>query len=379
MPFTDKEQLRADQAAYPPFGSYLACPSDHVTRLHRTSGTSGQAMNLALSPHDAKLQAKVAGRAQSAAGLGPGDIVVHCLNYQLWMGGLTDHLGLEATGALVVPFGTGHTALLIRTIRELGINAISCTPSYPARLAQVLAEQSPAIAPRDLGLRKAFMGGEPGLDDPVFRQRLADIWGMQVMNSNYGVSDFLCNFAGQCTLQNDLHFMAMDVAQPELVVPGQTTVVPFEAGSEGELVLTHLDRECQPLLRFRTGDLVRLSATDRCACGRGAPRFQVIGRTDDMIVVRGVNAFPSVVAAAINRCEELNGEYRIRLPHPPPYDRLPLEAELADNNSLSDELSAQLSRRLSDTLRLGVLLTLLPGGALGRNEGKTRRVIREYN
>jgi phenylacetate-CoA ligase len=379
MPFTDKEQLRADQAAYPPFGSYLACPSDHVTRLHRTSGTSGQAMNLALSPHDAKLQAKVAGRAQSAAGLGPGDIVVHCLNYQLWMGGLTDHLGLEATGALVVPFGTGHTALLIRTIRELGINAISCTPSYPARLAQVLAEQSPAIAPRDLGLRKAFMGGEPGLDDPVFRQRLADIWGMQVMNSNYGVSDFLCNFAGQCTLQNDLHFMAMDVAHPELVVPGQTTVVPFEAGSEGELVLTHLDRECQPLLRFRTGDLVRLSATDRCACGRGAPRFQVIGRTDDMIVVRGVNAFPSVVAAAINRCEELNGEYRIRLPHPPPYDRLPLEAELADNNPLSDELSAQLSRRLSDTLRLGVLLTLLPGGALDRNEGKTRRVIREYN
>jgi len=379
MPFTDKEQLRADQAAYPPFGSYLAHPRNRVTRLHRTSGTSGQAMNLALSPHDAKLQAKVAGRAQSAAGLGPGDIVVHCLNYQLWMGGLTDHLGLEATGALVVPFGTGHTTLLIQTIRELGINAISCTPSYPARLAQVLAEQSPAIAPSDLGLRKAFMGGEPGLDDPVFRQRLADIWGMQAMNSNYGVSDFLCNFAGQCTLQNDLHFMAMDVAYPELVVPGQTTVVPWEAGSEGELVLTHLDRECQPLLRFRSGDLIRLGATDRCACGRGSPRFQVIGRTDDMIVVRGVNAFPSVVAAAINRCEELNGEYRIRLPHPPPYDRLPLEVELADNNPLSDELSAQLSRRLSDTLRLGVLLTLLPGGALGRNEGKTRRVIREYN
>ena len=379
MPFTDKEQLRADQAAYPPFGSYLACPRNHVTRLHRTSGTSGQAMNLALSPRDAKLQAKVAGRAQSAAGLGPGDIVVHCLNYQLWMGGLTDHLGLEATGALVVPFGTGDTAFLIRTIRELGINAISCTPSYPARLAQVLTEQSPAIAPSDLGLRKAFMGGEPGLDDPIFRKRLADTWGMQVMNSNYGVSDFLCNFAGQCTVQNDLHFMAMDVAHPELVVPGQTTVVPWQAGSEGELVLTHLDRECQPLLRFRTGDLVRLGATERCACGRGAPRFQVIGRTDDMIVVRGVNAFPSVVAAAINRCEELNGEYRIRLPHPPPYDRLPLEAELADNNPLSNQLSTQLSQRLSDTLRLNVLLTLLPGGALGRNEGKTRRVIREYN
>lgn len=379
MPFTDKEQLRADQAACPPFGNYLACPSYRVTRLHRTSGTSGQAMNLALSPHDAELQAKVAARAQSAAGLGPGDTIVHCLNYQLWMGGLTDHLGLEATGALVVPFGTGNTALLIRTIQELGINAISCTPSYPAHLAQVLAEQFLPMTPQDLGLRKAFMGGEPGLDDPVFRERLAGIWGMQVMNSNYGVSDFLCNFAGQCTVQNDLHFMAMDVAHPELVVPGKTIVVPWEAGSEGELVLTHLDRECQPLLRFRTGDLVRLSATDRCACGRGSPRFQVVGRTDDMIVVRGVNAFPSVIAAAINRCQELNGEYRIRLSQPPPYDHLPLEAELADNNQLSDELSAELDRRLSDTLRMDVSLTLLPSGALGRNEGKTRRVIREYS
>ncbi|HJP05931.1 MAG TPA: hypothetical protein QF882_00600 [Arenicellales bacterium] len=379
LPFTDKTQLRADQTAHPPFGSYLGCTTEQVTRLHRTSGTSGQAMNLALSSHDATLQAKIAGRAQSAAGLGPGDIVVHCLNYQLWMGGLTDHLGLEATGALVVPFGTGSTELLIRTIGELGINAISCTPSYPARLAQVLAEHFPQISPRDLGLRKALMGGEPGLDDPVFRQRLADTWGMQAMNSNYGVSDFLCNFAGQCTTQHDLHFMAMDVALPELVVPGESTGVPWEAGAEGELVLTHLDRECQALLRFRTGDLIRLSATDRCACGRGAPRFQVIGRTDDMVVIRGVNAFPSVVASAINSCAELNGEYRIRLAHPPPYDRLPLEVELAESVAPHDDLVGALGRRLGDTLRLSVALTLLPSGTLERSEGKTRRLIREYN
>ena len=143
---------------------------------------------------------------QSAAGLGPDDTVVHCLNYQLWMGGVTDHLGLEETGAMVVPFGTGGTELLIRTIRELGINAISCTPSYPARLADVLREHFPDIEPKSLGLRKAFMGGEPGLDDPAFRARLYETWGMRAMNSNYGVSDFLCNFAGQapnrtiCTL-----------------------------------------------------------------------------------------------------------------------------------------------------------------------------------
>ena len=378
LPFTDKEDLRRDQAAHPPFGSYLAGAAESVTRLHRTSGTTGQAMNLALSAHDAKLQAEVAGRAQSAAGLGPGDTVVHCLNYQLWMGGLTDHLGLEATGAMVVPFGAGATELLIRTIRELGINAISCTPSYPARLAEVLAEYFPDIEPKSLGLRKAFMGGEPGLDDTAFRARLYDTWGMRAMNSNYGVSDFLCNFAGQCTEQNDLHFVAADVALAELVVPDESTVVPWEAGSDGELVLTHLDRECQPLLRFRTGDLVRLTATERCACGRGAPRFKVVGRTDEMIVVRGVNAFPSVVAGAVNACPELNGEYRIRLLHPPPYDRLPLEVELAQGHEASDALCEALSRRLGNTLRLGVALTVLASGTLARTEGKTRRLIKEY-
>ena len=378
LPFTDKEDLRRDQAAHPPFGSYLAGAAESVTRLHRTSGTTGQAMNLALSAHDAKLQAEVAGRAQSAAGLGPGDTVVHCLNYQLWMGGLTDHLGLEATGALVVPFGTGATELLIRTIRELGINAISCTPSYPVRLAEVLSEHFPDIEPKSLGLRKAFMGGEPGLDDTAFRARLYDTWGMRAMNSNYGVSDFLCNFAGQCTEQNDLHFVAADVALAELVVPDEGTVVPWEAGSDGELVLTHLDRECQPLLRFRTGDLVRLTATERCACGRGAPRFKVVGRTDEMIVVRGVNGCPSVVAGAVNACPELIGEYRIRLLHPPPYDRLPLEVELAQGHEASDALCEALSRRLGNTLRLGVALTVLASGTLARTEGKTRRLIKEY-
>ena len=378
-PFTDKSQLRTDQVQYPPFGSYLATSHDLVSRLHRTSGTTGHAMNLALSKNDAEMQAQVAGRAQSAAGLGPGDVVVHCLNYQLWMGGLTDHLGLESTGALVVPFGTGGTDLLIRTILDVGVNAISCTPSYPARLAQVLAERFPDRSPRSLGLKKAFMGGEPGLDDPVFRSRLNDVWGMQAMNSNYGVSDFLCNFAGQCTEQNDLHFMASDIAHAEIVTPDSDAVLPFESGSEGELVLTHLDRECQPLLRFRTGDLIRLTATDRCRCGRAAPRFRVIGRTDEMVIIRGVNAFPSVVAAAVNTCAELNGEYLIRLKHPPPYDRLPLEVEIAGGYEYDDRLREKISNELSASLRLSIDLTLLSPGQLGRTEGKTRRLIREYN
>src|SRR6266404_9579031 len=169
LPLTDKEMLRQSQRAEPPFGDYLAAPASKVVRVHRTSGTTGTAMNLALSARDAWETAMVGARAQSASGLGPGHRVVHCLNYRLWIGGFTDHTTLEATGAAVIPFGVGDTELLIRTIRELGITAISCTPSYPAVLERVIAERFPGLRPRDLGLRLGLFGGEAGQAQQIGR------------------------------------------------------------------------------------------------------------------------------------------------------------------------------------------------------------------
>ncbi len=231
LPLTDKAMLRVDQAAHPPFGSYLTF--DAVARLHRTSGTTGQAMNIALSAADAHVTAVVGGRAQSAAGLGPGHRVIHCLNYQLWMGGLTDHMTLEQTGAMVVPFGVGSSRLLIETILEVGITAISCTPSYPSVLERVIAEDFPGLAPTDLGLRLGLFGGEPGLDDPRFRGRLERTWGFEARNSNYGVSDVFCNFASQCHLDPDLHFCAADVLWAELIDPDTTDVGAADGGGVG--------------------------------------------------------------------------------------------------------------------------------------------------
>ena len=150
LPLSDKASLRLAQPASPPFGDYLAARPEKVSRLHRTSGTTGQAMNLALSARDCEITEIVGGRAQTLAGLKAGMMVVHCLNYQMWMGGLTDHLTLERTGATVVPFGVGSTELLIRTIIETGITAISCTPSYPAALEMVIAEKFPQWSPRYL-------------------------------------------------------------------------------------------------------------------------------------------------------------------------------------------------------------------------------------
>lgn len=378
LPLSDKGQLRLSQAAHPPFGDYLATPRRAANRLHRTSGTTGQAMNLALSAQDARITQEVGGRCHAAAGLTPDHTVVHCLNYQMWMGGLTDHMTLEATGALVVPFGVGATDLLIRTIREVGITAISCTPSYPAVLERVIAERFPDLHPRDLGLKLGLFGGEPGLDDPAFRARLRETWGMEPRNANYGVSDVFSNFAAECAHDTHLHFMAADVLYPELIDPDTGAPIPLKAGASGELVLTHLVRECQPLVRFRTGDIITVSATGACACGRTGFRFSVVGRSDDMVVVRGLNMFPSMVAAVLNEMPELSGDYRIILDAPPPHDTLPVRVELAEGAAVTPELRAKVERTIKARLGATATVMLCPAHSFPRTEGKTKRVVRRY-
>lgn len=376
LPLSDKSQLRLSQAAHPPFGDYLAAPRETATRLHRTSGTTGQAMNLALSARDCRITEAVGGRCHRAAGLGPGHTVVHCLNYQMWMGGVTDHMTLEATGALVVPFGVGNSELLIRTIGEVGITAISCTPSYPAVLERVLAEKFPGLAPRDLGLRLGLFGGEAGLDDPALRERIRATWGMEPRNANYGVSDVFSNFAAQCEDDTRLHFMAADVLWPELVDPETGHPRPLAAGGEGELVLTHLVRDCQPLVRFRTGDIVAVDATEPCRCGRTGFRFRVVGRSDDMVVVRGLNLFPTMVAAVLGELPGLSGDYRIVLDGPPPYDRLPLHVERAAGAPEEPDLGRRVAAAVKAKLGASAEITVLAPGSLPVTEGKTRRVIR---
>ncbi len=379
LPLSDKSQLRLSQPQTPPFGDYLAAPPDRVARLHRTSGTTGQAMNLAMSARDCQITEIVGARAQSLAGLGAGMMVVHCLNYQMWMGGLTDHMTLERTGATVVPFGVGGTELLISTILETKITAISCTPSYPAVLEQVIADKFPHLSPRDLGLQLGLFGGEPGIDDPAFRNRLEQVWGLQPRNANYGVSDVFCNFASECPHDLSLHFVAHDVLYAELIDPDTSTPIPMTAGQRGELVLTHLERDCQPLVRFRTGDIIEITDTDICTCGCAGFRFRVIGRSDDMVVVRGLNMFPTMVAAVIASFDPLSGDYRITLDQPPPYDVLPVQAELARGIATPPpDLAHQIEAMFKKSLGATVRVTLVPHGTFPRTEGKTKRVIRTF-
>jgi len=376
LPLSDKAMLRVSQAEHPPYGNYLAAKPTSIQRMHRTSGTSGQAMNLALSQRDCEVTEQVGARCQSLAGLDESHTVIHCLNYQMWMGGLTDHLTLERTGATVIPFGVGNTELLIRTIQEVGVTAISCTPSYPAVIQKTLKEHFPGVEPHDLGLKLGLFGGEAGLDDEALRKRIRDTWGLEPRNANYGVSDVFCNFAAQCKYDNRLHFLADDVMHTELIDPETTEPIEIEAGASGELVLTHLVRECQPLVRFRTGDIIAVDKTELCECGTPGMRFRVIGRSDDMVVVRGINIFPTMISEIVTAIHELSGDYRIVLDSAGPHDALPIVAELAPGVVETVDMRPRITVRIKRSLGVTALVKLVPHGTFPVTEGKTSRVVR---
>ena len=381
LPFTEKAEILAEQEAHPPFGR-LATGDDPtpLRRVHSTSGSSGRPFVVVLTEADIQATLEAGRRAFRCAGLGPGDTVVHCLNYCLWAGGVTDHLSLEATGATVIPFGVGHTKLLIETIRALRPNAISCTPSYMSRLEVVLREEF-GLGPRDLGLKKALFGGESGLQNPAVRRQIEETWGLRAVDANYGMADVLSIFGSECEARQGLHFHGQGLLHLGLIDPASGAPAPLQAGQVGEMVLTNLRRQAQPLIRFRTRDVIRIVGTDACSCGRRSMRFLVVGRSDEMIVVRGVNVFPSAVGSLLaDHREWFSGEFEFVLDAPPPIERPLLRVELS--GACAAEQIPQAERALLALCRGGLSFTprleFLPFGQFPRTEGKTKRVRRSY-
>lgn len=382
LPFTTKGELRESQELEPPFGDFLACRPERISRVHRTSGATGRFIYTALTRADLALTHDCGARSFWSAGLRPHHRVVHCLNYQLWMGGLTDHCNLETTGATVFPFGVGNSRQLVRVIQESGITAISSTPSYPKYLEQVVRDEL-GIEPRDLGLQLGLFGGEPGLDNPTYRQRIEDAWGMKAQNANYGVSDVLCNFAAVCEENYQLHFLGTGTLLFQLIAPESGEDIPLEEGAVGEMVLTHLAKEAQPLVRYRTSDLVEILGTGPCACGRTGPRFKVIGRADDMLHVKGINVFPNGVARVLeSMVPQVTGEFQIVLTHPSPYLHLDITVEQGEAVAASEleGLKQKITSRIKEELNFKAAVTLVPAKTIERTEmGKAIRVRRTYS
>jgi len=379
LPFTEKTECLRSQQEHPPFGAYLATNQEQVTRAHKTSGTTGRALFVALTRRDRTLMNECAARSFWAAGLRPSDTVVHCLNYCLWMGGFSDHENLETTGATVVPFGVGQTALLLQTIHELQVNAISATPSYMLPLLEIVLAKG--LNPHDLGLRKGFFGAEPGISEPSVRSRIEETWGMRAMDANFGMADILSIMGSECEHRQGLHFHAHGAVAVELIEPLAGAPQALTQGAEGELVYTHLRKEAQPLIRYRARDVVRILGTGRCPCGRTSFRFRILGRSDDMLHVRGINVFPTGVGDALARLsEQLSGEFQIIVDHPPPHQYLRVRVELAQNLAPDQvgELPQQIKQALHEQLNFRAEPELVLYGTLPRTEQKARRVIKTY-
>jgi phenylacetate-CoA ligase len=363
IPLTTKEELRASQAAEPPLGDFACADPVDVVRVHLTSGTTGKPLMLAYTAEDLKTSARIGARAFWTAGARPDDVLLHCLNYSFYTGGLVDHASLEETGATMVPVGLGQSKRLLEVWDDVRPTALFSTLTYPLYLAETAQESG--LEPRKLGLRKLIVAGEPGGQLTGTRGRLEDLWGA-TMRDTYGLSDVWGTFAAECDERAGLHFSGQDGVLVELVDPESGDPVEIEPGATGELVFTHLAREATPVLRFRSRDLAEILGVE-CPCGRTGFRFRVAGRSDDMFRVRGVNVFPSSLEGVLR--EHGLDRFAIvldRFPVEPPVEVL---VEGVDGRE--EELVEAVKARLGFTC-------VVRAATLPRSEAKSKRLYRLY-
>jgi phenylacetate-CoA ligase len=364
LPFTTKEELRASQAESPPYGDYVCADGIEIVRVHLSSGTTGKPLVMAYTERDVATSAEVGARAFWAAGVRPDDTVLHCLSYSFYTGGISDHAALEATGAAMIPVGLGQSARLLELWRDLRPTTLFSTITYPLHLAETAAERG--LDPRALGLAKLVVTGEPGGQIAPTRRRLEELWGAEV-GDTYGLSDIWGTLAGECEERDGLHFSGQGATLVELIEPETGEQIPLEEGARGELVFTHLYREAAPLIRFRSRDVAEVAGVE-CPCGRTGFRFRVVGRSDDMFRVRGVNVFPSAV-------EELMREQGIdrfaivldSFPVEPPV-RILVEGV----NGRERELAQAVRARLDFTCEIAA-------AKLPRFEAKSKRLYRVFD
>ena len=364
IPFTTKEELRASQEADPPLGDFACVDPVEVVRLHLTSGTTGKPLVLAYTGEDLETSARIGARAFWAAGARPDDVLLHCLNYSFYTGGLVDHDSLEETGAAMVPVGLGQSRRVLELWDDLRPTALFSTLTYPLYLAE--AAQESGRDPRALGLRKLIVAGEPGGQLAGTRKRLEELWGA-AMRDTYGLSDVWGTFAAECEERDGLHFSGQDGVLVELIDPDSGEPVALEPGATGELVYTHLARAATPVLRFRSRDLAEILGLD-CGCGRTGFRFRVAGRSDDMFRVRGVNVFPSSLEGLLR--EHGLDRFAVvleRFPVEPPVEVL---VEGVDGKE--EELAAEVKARFGFTC-------VIRAATLPRTEAKAKRLYRLYD
>jgi phenylacetate-CoA ligase len=370
LPLTDKREIRATCTPENPIGAHLCAEQSEIVRIYSTSGTTGEPSYIPLTAGDLDNWVTGSARSYGASGIAPGQRVVTTYNAGPFVAGAA----LDAfarLGVSHIPVGTGNTERLLHAIDRLRPEAAVLTPSYAAALLE-----------RDVDLRASsveyvLVAGEPGGGEPVFRAMLEDGWGAKVTEA-MGIGDIGPSLWGECEEQDGMHLGARGFVHAELIDPESGDAVELEDGAGGELVLSHLRHRAAPLIRFRTRDHV-VVRTSPCACGRTGPRVRCIGRTDDMLIVRGVNVFPAAVREVVSAfAPDVSGHILVKPKAPgvkqePP---LPVSVELAHGAAAEAALADAIGKRLRDVLVVQTRVELVPWGSLQRSEYKSTLVER---
>ena len=371
VPLTEKDELRASRTPDEPIGAHLTARRNEIARIYSTSGTTGTPSFIPLTAADLEVWVRTSARSYAASGITRGERIVSTYNAGPFVAGATLD-AFERLGLCVIPVGSGNTERLMAAVNLLQPIAVALTPSYALHLAEWARERGTDLARS--GVKRVMVAGEPGGGEPAMRAKLEAAWGASVVEA-MGIGDISVSLWGECEQKQGMHFGGRGFVHVELIDPETAAEKPLVDGAEGELVLTHLVNRSAPLLRFRTRDHVRLSL-GRCACGRTSPRVRCIGRTDDMLIVRGVNVFPSAVREVVNEfAPAVAGVIMIRpraagVRQEPP---LPIKIEVAPGAKV-EGLAERIRARLRDKLLVTTEIELAPPGALPRSEYKSKLV-----
>ena len=384
LPFTRKTDLRANY----PYGLF-AEPLDNIVRIHASSGTTGKPTVVAYNRNDIKLWAEVMARTFTCAGVTNKDVVQNAYGYGLFTGGLGAHYGAEHVGAAVIPISGGNTQKQIMLLQDFGSTALTCTPSFALYIYDVACQMK--INFDTIKLRVGLFGAEPWTEE--MRREIEERLRIKAIDI-YGLSEIIGpGVSSECIeAQSGLHFNE-DHFFPEIINPESGEQLPY--GTEGELVITSMSREAMPLIRYRTGDITSLNP-EKCVCGRTTVRMKrVRGRADDMLIIRGVNVFPSQVESVLLRSKEVAPHYVIEVSRKGRMDEMNVRVEVTPEvmdqmaaKVLTTDLKAfaleeeellkikrEIQKNIKDIIGVNTDITLVPPGSIQRSDGKAKRVI----
>ena len=374
LPFTTKSELKVAIDEAPPFGTNVCVPAEQVKRIYQTSGTTGAPSVLALTHADAEAWTTIGTRSYFATGIHDHNSVLTTFGAGPFVAGHT-HFVLSRIGSRSVPVAPGDTERVVFGLRAGLADTLLCTPSFAQYLANRLEKSETDSS--SMALTHIVTGGEPGGGIPAIRDHIQDVLGATVTEV-MGIGDIAPSLFGECPQQKGMHFCGGGHVWVELVEPESRRPMTIEAGAVGEMVYTHLTREAMPVVRFLGGDIVRIEGSS-CECGRATFRMRVLGRRDDMFIVRGVNVYPSAILAVVGRFRpRVTGRARVvrkgdDVSVTPP---VPVEVEVPADHGEDGALAAEIEEAIHSSLIFRARVDLIPETAFGESGYKTRLTLK---